>query len=367
MGFFSFRSKDTSKATVSGNRVTGVSSGDTSLEVYDNNGMYRGDINCKVVNRSSSTDVTGISLDATSVRLKYYDDRNRTLHATVSPASATNKNVIWESSDDSVVTVSSKGWLTAKNKNGTAKITAYTYDRSHSATCSVSVTAQGTLVTKIVPDSLTIKAEGGPYNFNTTSTVLGGHDSGITVSANTLGYGTTSNRTVNGFTQTFTENWGNQKTMVMTVRGNFTDDPGVTVNIIQEGSVKVKSLGFTSGTCHADGTFYHTSSSTFSGSLPFDCAIDMGQAMVDGATIDCNWIHFTGSARLNSIGANYSAAQLNEYREKHTINNKDPHFEGKVAGYDCSIRCDANTGATRTGHITFPGGKVFTITQDAAN
>lgn len=48
---------------------------------------------------------------------------NRALTATITPDNATNKNITWKSSDDSIVTVSSTGKITAK-KSGIAEITA---------------------------------------------------------------------------------------------------------------------------------------------------------------------------------------------------------------------------------------------------
>ncbi len=57
----------------------------------------------------------------------------------ITPADATNKNIIWTSSDDNVATVSPYGTVTAENQ-GTATITATPEDRPDlSATCTVTV------------------------------------------------------------------------------------------------------------------------------------------------------------------------------------------------------------------------------------
>lgn len=65
--------------------------------------------------------VTGISVSPTNVTLNI--NGTRSLSATISPSNATNKKVIWSSSNTSIATVSSTGVVTAKSP-GTVKITA---------------------------------------------------------------------------------------------------------------------------------------------------------------------------------------------------------------------------------------------------
>jgi uncharacterized protein YjdB len=62
------------------------------------------------------------------------------LTATVNPVGATNKTVIWSSSDEEVATVDENGLVTAL-KEGTAIITVTTEDGNKTATCTVIVTA----------------------------------------------------------------------------------------------------------------------------------------------------------------------------------------------------------------------------------
>ena len=80
--------------------------------------------------------VTGVTLNKTS--LKLYTRDSETLTATVAPAGATNKNVIWTSSEPTVATVDANGKVTAKS-TGIADITVTTEDGGKTATCRVGV------------------------------------------------------------------------------------------------------------------------------------------------------------------------------------------------------------------------------------
>lgn len=82
-------------------------------------------------------DVTGVSLDKTSLDMMQYSQA--TLTATVAPADATIKNVTWASDNEAVATVTD-GVVYAKSI-GTANITVTTEDGGKTATCAVNVTA----------------------------------------------------------------------------------------------------------------------------------------------------------------------------------------------------------------------------------
>ncbi|MBO7511136.1 MAG: Ig-like domain-containing protein, partial [Bacteroidales bacterium] len=79
--------------------------------------------------------VTGVSLDKTSIALKVGE--SETLTATVAPADATNKNIIWTSSDEAVATVEN-GVVTGVSVGG-ATITVRTEDGNKTAECTVAV------------------------------------------------------------------------------------------------------------------------------------------------------------------------------------------------------------------------------------
>ena len=99
---------------------------------------------CDITVTPSVVDVGSVTLDATSVTLRVLE--TVTLTAVVSPSDATDKTVIWSTSDASVATVSN-GVVIAKDL-GTAVITAKAGEKT--ATCTVNVIA--TEVTSITID-----------------------------------------------------------------------------------------------------------------------------------------------------------------------------------------------------------------------
>lgn len=82
-----------------------------------------------------SFSVTGVTLDKTTITIS--TGESETLVATVTPANATNKNITWASSAESVATVNN-GVVTGVGP-GTAGITATTADGNKVATCTVRV------------------------------------------------------------------------------------------------------------------------------------------------------------------------------------------------------------------------------------
>ncbi|MDT9683421.1 Ig-like domain-containing protein [Streptomyces sp. TRM76323] len=81
--------------------------------------------------------VSGISLDKTANTIKVGD--SVTAIATITPDNATNKNIVWDSSDKSVVTVDSNGKYTGV-KAGTSDVSATTEDGSRVAVATITVT-----------------------------------------------------------------------------------------------------------------------------------------------------------------------------------------------------------------------------------
>lgn len=155
-------------ATVNGSGViTGKAKGTATITVKTEDGGFKDTCTVEVVQL-----VTAISLESTSISLDA--GKTKTLVATVSPSSASNKNVTWKSSNTSVAKISSKGVVTAV-KAGTAVITVTSKDGNVSTTCRVTVTQPATGIslnkTKANVDvggKYTLKATLKPSNVTST-------------------------------------------------------------------------------------------------------------------------------------------------------------------------------------------------------
>ena len=132
----SWKSSDESVATVSNGVVTALKAGTVTITVTTEDGSKTA--TCQVTVNARIYNVESVSLDKTNITLIEGD--SETLTATVYPDNATNKNVSWKSSDESVAAVSN-GTVTAL-KAGTATITVTTEDGGKTATCQVTVNAR---------------------------------------------------------------------------------------------------------------------------------------------------------------------------------------------------------------------------------
>ena len=91
---------------------------------------------CEIAVKTLSIRVTGISLDEPELRLiRTYSDR---VSAVVSPEDATDKTIVWSSSNENVATVDGNGVISAVSV-GIAAITAKTVDGNFTASCVVEV------------------------------------------------------------------------------------------------------------------------------------------------------------------------------------------------------------------------------------
>ena len=123
----------TGKLTVNKNIDGGV-----VISAKSEDGGYTATTNVYVSKVDINIKATGISVDKREVKLNYGETMQ--LVANVKPEDATNKNVIWSSSDSSLVSVSQTGVLTVnKNTNGSAIVTAKSEDGSYTATVKVQV------------------------------------------------------------------------------------------------------------------------------------------------------------------------------------------------------------------------------------
>ena len=112
-------------------KVTGLDNGTTIITVASADGIKTATCEVTVI-----VPVTGVRLDRTSAEIIKGD--SMTLTATVAPSNATNKNVIWTSSNPSVATVSQSGVITAI-KAGSTTVVATTIDGEKAAACEIVV------------------------------------------------------------------------------------------------------------------------------------------------------------------------------------------------------------------------------------
>ncbi len=124
-------SDNTSVATIGSSGVLkGVKAGSAVITATSYDGNYTA--KCKV---TVVQPVTGITISDKSAKISA--GKSKTVTCSVLPSNATNKSVIWSSSNEKVATVS-KGVITAK-KAGSAVITVKTADGGFSAACNVTV------------------------------------------------------------------------------------------------------------------------------------------------------------------------------------------------------------------------------------
>lgn len=111
--------------------VTGAGNGSCLITATTQDGNKKATIIIRVI-----TAVTGVSLNLATLTLSR--NNTQTLVATVSPASASNKNLIWTTNNGQVASVSGSGRVRG-SRAGQATITVRTQDGSYTATCVVTV------------------------------------------------------------------------------------------------------------------------------------------------------------------------------------------------------------------------------------
>ena len=120
------------------------------------------------VKKKQTIPVTGVTLDKSSLKLA--PGKNTQLIATVLPENATNKNVAWNSSDESIATVDQNGNIKAISEGNTT-ITVITEDGGYTDICLVTVTKKIIPVNSVALDKNKLElAKGGIGQL--TATVL---------------------------------------------------------------------------------------------------------------------------------------------------------------------------------------------------
>ena len=140
-----FSSSNTSVATIDSNgKITAKAVGTTNITVKTKDGGKSATGKLTVV--AKSIPVTGVKLNVSTLQIGYGGETS--LDATITPSNATNKKVIWTSSNSKIVTVDSNGRIKGVNA-GKATITATTQDGNKKASCVVNVSEKPILATAI--------------------------------------------------------------------------------------------------------------------------------------------------------------------------------------------------------------------------
>ena len=126
-------SSNSSVATVAEGVVTAVKAGQATITAKSDDGGKTA--TCEVSVVAKAVLVESVSLDKTSVELK--EGEEVSLTATVKPGNATNKNVIWSSSNETVASVTD-GKVSAL-KSGETTITVTTENGAKTAECTITV------------------------------------------------------------------------------------------------------------------------------------------------------------------------------------------------------------------------------------
>jgi uncharacterized protein YjdB len=235
-----WRSNNTAVATVSASGlVTAVGSGTASIIVTTVDGGLT-DVCTVTVN----IPVSSVSLNRTEITLAR--SGTVTLIATVLPSNATNKTVVWTSSDTNIATVTSAGLVTVKSNatigNATV-ITATSIDGGRTATCTVTAGIPVTGVS-LNKNSRTIE-KGSTYDLNQTV-----YPSTATVRTVTWSSSNTAVATVSATGLVSAVSGGTAVVTVTTDDGGFTAICNVTVTVPVTGV----SLSPTSITLPRNGT-----------------------------------------------------------------------------------------------------------------
>lgn len=167
-----WKSDNTAVATVDANGVVkGIAAGKANITATSTTNPA---ITATCAVTVQAVAVTGVSLNKTSINLQV--GGSETLTTTVIPANATNKEIIWNTSDGSIATINN-GKVTAVAA-GQTTITATTVDGNKTATCTVTVTAgppvPSTSLTTHYPEVYEAKDLAGGYNGKLT--VFGGRE-----------------------------------------------------------------------------------------------------------------------------------------------------------------------------------------------
>lgn len=256
----SFKSSNTKIATVNGKgRIVAKKKGSATITVTSKvNKKVKATCRIKVVQPVKTIAVTNAVNNTVAVRM----GKSLTLKTSVSPSNAGNKKLTYSSSNKKIVTVNSKGKITAKKKAGTAKITIKAAVGKAKTTITVKVPAAKKVVTGITV-SPTAKTVDEGETFGLTSTVkpknaavkLVSYQSGNTNIATVDGKGRVTAKKAGTTTITVTTLDGSKKAVCkVTVNAKVVPITGITLSQTS-GTLEIgKTLALTAAVAPSNAT-----------------------------------------------------------------------------------------------------------------
>ncbi len=261
--------------------------------------------------------VSGVELDKSSLTLNVGDEKS--LGVTVSPSNASDKSLVWTSSDSSVVSVDSNGRVTAK-KAGIATITVKTNDGGFTDTVKVTVEKEEVEVPEVNVTGVTL-------NKSTLNLNVGG-SSKLTATVKP------SNATNKGVT------WSSSDKSIATVDAN--------------GKVTAKKAGTVTITV-----------TTKDGKYTAECTVKVTEVKVTGVTLNKSTLKLTvgGSQKLTA-----TVKPSNATNKGVTWSSSDK----SIATVDSNGKVTAKKAGTVTITVTTKDGKytakcTVTVTEKAAS
>jgi uncharacterized protein YjdB len=311
-------SSDFSVAAVLDGVVTAVSAGTATITATTLDGGKKA--TCDVTVTSAS--ITGVTLNKSTLNLLVGD--KETLTATVEPAGALIKTIIWKSSNPLVAAVSSTSGEVTAFLPGTATITATTLVGGKTATCTVTVgnTVSGVTLNRstaslFVGGTETLYAIVSPSNAANKNVTWSSDKTAVaTVSAS----GVVTAVAVGTATITATTADGNKTaSCVITVNTNIVSVSGVTLNksstsLFVGGTETLTAIVAPSNATNKNVTWNssNTSVATVSGGVV--TAVTAGTATITVTTVDggktttCNVTVNTSTVAVSSISLNKTSA-----------------------------------------------------------
>ena len=202
-------------AKVSNGTVTGISAGNATITIKTKNG-HEETFEVTVI----ESNLTKITLNPTTLNFAVGDTASQKINASLEPADAMNRKIIWTTTDENVATVNDKGEVTAVGK-GTCEIKA-TSEKNANVFGSCSVTVSEVEVESISLDKQTLKVGPGKTSeaLVVTFTPANATNKTITWSSNPTSIATVTDGKVTGVaegTATITATSANGKTATCNV------------------------------------------------------------------------------------------------------------------------------------------------------